>query len=63
LTRAVAAVLALVWLGSGKMAVFLGATRGRWQLLFLGPLAIWYGTLWVRVARTGRRLELRRRGR
>ena len=55
--RTVAAVLAALWIGAGLAAALLGLARRRWLLLLLGPLAIAYGLVWVRVARTRRRLK------
>jgi hypothetical protein len=55
--RAGAAILAVLWLAGGVSAVFLGFTRHLRLGVLLGPLAIIYGFLWVRVAWTGRRLE------
>jgi len=55
--RTVAAVLAAVWIGGGLAAALLGLAERRWLPLLLGPLAIAYGLVWVRVARTGRRLK------
>jgi hypothetical protein len=57
----VAGVLAAVWIGAGAA----GLASGLWLRpapapVILGLLALGYGGLWVRVARTGRRLELRR---
>ena len=34
-----------------------GAVQHHWPPLLLSPLAIAYGFLWLRVARTGRRLQ------
>jgi len=62
--RAVAALLAAVWLIGGLFALFLAVAQQRWLGLVLGPLAIGYGVLWVRVVQTGRRLRWpARRGR
>jgi hypothetical protein len=53
----VAALLAGVWLLAGLLALFLAFARHRWFGLMLGPIAVAYGVLWVRVAQTGRRLQ------
>ena len=55
--RTVAAVLALVWLAVGGLAIVLGMERGYWVAVALGIPAIAYGMLWVMVALTGRRLQ------
>lgn len=47
----------MVWLGAGVAVVLFGVTRHLRLGLLLGPLAIVYGALWVRVTWTGRRLE------
>jgi hypothetical protein len=52
-----AALLAAVWLVGGFCSLFLTFARSLWIGLVLGPLAIGYGVLWVRVAQTGRRLR------
>ena len=56
-SRTVAAVLALIWILAGVAAALHGAVQHHWPTLLLGPLAIAYGFLWLRVARTGRRLQ------
>jgi len=55
--RAVATLLALVWLTAGALAIALGVRRGYWVAVVLGIVTILYGMLWTRVARTGRRLK------
>lgn len=55
-TRVVAASLALIWLGAGLTALVLAVLPRRWLLAFVGIGALWYGALWVQVARKGRRL-------
>jgi len=57
MNRAVAALLAIVWLLGGLGAVCLGLARQQWLIAIMGPLAIGYGLLWVKVAWTGRRLR------
>jgi len=47
----------VLWLAGGAAAVFLGFTGHLRLGVLLGPLAIIYGSLWVRVTWTGRRLE------
>jgi len=53
-SRVGAVVLAVVWVTVGLMAIGIGVARQRWTAFVLGPVAVWYGFLWVRVARTGR---------
>jgi hypothetical protein len=53
----VALVIALVWLVTGVLAVALGLLRRLALPVVLGAAAVWYGLVWVRVVRTGRRLE------
>jgi uncharacterized membrane protein HdeD (DUF308 family) len=55
--RTVAAVLGLIWIVAGVAAALYGVVQRRWPALLLSPLAVAYGFLWVRVARTGRRLQ------
>ena len=58
--RSVAALLALVWFTAGTLAIVLGVRRGYWVAPVLGLLAVVYGMVWARVARTGRRLRWRK---
>ena len=55
--RTVAALLGFVWIVAGANAAIVGVVQHRWPALLLSPLAVAYGFLWVRVARTGRRLQ------
>ncbi len=57
--RIVGSLLAIVWLCAGIAAVVAGAIAQRWILIPIGLIALWYGFIWVRVARQGRRLTLR----
>jgi hypothetical protein len=57
--RIVGALLASVWIGAGVAAVFVGAGAHRWLLVAVGLAAIWYGLIWVGVARQGRRMTAR----
>jgi len=52
--RILAGILAVTWIAAGTAAFVLGVFRHFWVPLLLGPLAVGYGALWVRVARTGR---------
>jgi hypothetical protein len=47
----------VLWLAGGVSVVFLGFTHHLRLGVLLGPLAIIYGFLWLRVTWTGRRLE------
>jgi hypothetical protein len=54
--RAVAACLAVVWIGAGLAAVVIGLRLRPGVLpVVLGALAVGYGWLWVEVVRTGRK--------
>ena len=55
--RGVAVVLGLVWILAGLAAGMYGLVLHRWPALLLSPPAVFYGFLWLRVARTGRRLR------
>src|SRR5215510_11506863 len=57
--RMMGALLAIVWLCAGVAALVVGATAQRWLLVLGGLVALWYGVIWVYVARWGRRLTLR----
>ena len=57
--RIVSAILALVWLGAGCVAIAIAVTTARWLPGIIGALAVLYGLLWVRVMRLGRQLTLR----
>jgi hypothetical protein len=57
--RIVGALLAMVWLCAGVAALFAGANAQRWLLILVGLVALWYGVIWVYVARQGRRLTTR----
>ena len=54
--RAVAAILAAIWIVAGVAGLAIGLwLRPALLPLLLSPLALGYGWLWLRVARTGRR--------
>lgn len=56
--RVVAACLAAIWLAGGLAAVLIGVWLRPGPLrILLGLLALGYGWLWVRVARTGQRQQ------
>jgi hypothetical protein len=56
--RIVAACLAAIWLAGGLVAVLIGVWLMPGPLpTLLGLLALGYGWLWVRVARTGQRQQ------
>jgi hypothetical protein len=56
-SRTVAVVLGVIWIVAGVTAGLYGVVQRRWPALLLSPLAVGYGFMWVRVARTGRRLQ------
>ncbi|HYY62161.1 MAG TPA: hypothetical protein VE756_12275 [Burkholderiales bacterium] len=53
--------MAAVWIAAGVAALVFGLLRAHWIPVVLAPLAIGYGIIWVRVARTGRQLQWPRR--
>jgi hypothetical protein len=56
--RIIAGCLATIWIAAGLAALTIGLwLRPALLLVLLGPLALAYGWLWVRVAQTGRRLQ------
>jgi hypothetical protein len=55
--RAIALLLAAIWIVGSFTAILAGLRHGFWVALIVGPLGIWYGMLWVRAARMGRRLR------
>jgi len=61
--RAVAALLAVVWLAAGTAALFIAGAQRWWWGLVLGGLAVGYGALWISVVRTGAPLRWPRRSR
>jgi len=59
MTRVVASILATIWMVAGGLAIVLGLSKGRWLPPLLGALALFYGLIWLRVAREGRQLAWR----
>jgi hypothetical protein len=57
--RIVGTLLAMVWLSAGVIALIAGASARRFLLIPVGLMALWYGVIWVFVAREGRRLTTR----
>jgi acyl dehydratase len=57
--RIVSSLLALVWLGAGLAAIVIAVNSSRWLPGAIGVVAVWYGLLWVRVVRLGRRITVR----
>jgi len=55
--RLVALVLAIVWFGAGIAALAIGLKNGTWVLSAAGAAAMWYGLLWIQVARKRRKLQ------
>jgi hypothetical protein len=56
-TRILAGLLAAIWIVAGVFVLALGLARGHWLPLLCGIAALWYGLIWIRVAREGRQLE------
>ena len=56
--RLVSAVLAVIWLGAGLAALVTGAVGQRWLLGLAGIAGLWYGIIWIYVARERRQLTL-----
>jgi hypothetical protein len=59
LNRAVALVLAFVWLGLGVVGVVFSLVQRRLLIAVLSSLAIWYAVLWFRVFARSRLLTWR----
>lgn len=57
--RIVSASLAAVWLCAGVVALVAGVMERGWLLIVVGVAALWYGVIWVQVARRGRLLTSR----
>ena len=55
--RIIALALAVIWMTAGIIAVALGLSKHRWLLPALGAVAIWYGLVWIRAVREGRKLK------
>lgn len=55
----VSASLAVVWLCAGVVALVAGVVEQRWLLILVGVVALWYGVIWVHVARQGSQLTPR----
>lgn len=49
----------MIWLGAGLTALVLAALWQRWLLAFVGVGTLWYGAVWVQVARQARKLTAR----
>jgi hypothetical protein len=59
MNRALAGVLALVWIVVGIVSLVLALVHERWLLALLAVVAILYGVAWLRVAARGRLLRAR----
>ena len=57
--RAIAVVLAVVWLCAGAIGVFVGLREQRWLLVAVAVAAIAYAVLWLQVAARSRLLTWR----
>jgi len=55
--RFIAALLAGIWIAGGLAGAAIGWRNGSWALLLCGAAGVWWGLLWVQVARKGRRLR------
>jgi hypothetical protein len=55
-TRIVAGVLAAIWIGGGVFGLAFALAQRRALAFLCGIAAIWYGLIWIRVAREGRLL-------
>ena len=54
--RVIASVLAVLWLGAGLASLWIAVFHNIWTGFLLGPLAIAYGVIWMRVSYTGEKL-------
>jgi hypothetical protein len=52
--RIMATLIAVVCICAGLAMIVLGMRNGKWLLVLLGPIGVWYGIGWVRVAHDGR---------
>jgi hypothetical protein len=48
--QTVATLLGAIWLVAGLASILLGITYARWPAIVLGSGALWYASLWLRVA-------------
>jgi len=55
--RTIATLLGAIWLVAGLAAVVIGIATTRWQPIVLGSAALWYASLWLRVAAQRRLLR------
>src|SRR5512139_2063258 len=51
--RMMSILIAAVCIGASLAMIVLGVRNGKWLLALPGPLGIWYGIAWVRVAQEG----------
>ena len=61
--RAVAALLAVIWLAAGTAALFIAVAQRCWWGLVLGGLTVGYGALWIEGRPDRARLRWPRRSR
>jgi hypothetical protein len=54
----IAFALAFAWMAGGIFGVALGVYRRQWTTLVISLLALAYGMVWLRAARTGRKISL-----
>ncbi len=57
--RIVGAILAMIWLCGGVAGLIAGVVTRQWLPGVAGLMAVWYGVIWIFVARLGRRLTSR----
>ncbi len=57
--RIVGAMLAAIWLCAGSAVLVVGAMERHWIYVLVAIGALWYGAVWVSVARQGRQLTAR----
>lgn len=58
-SRIVSGLLAIIWLSAGVASSVVSLGAGHWPLGVVGVFALWYGWLWLRVMRLGKRLTVR----
>lgn len=54
--RIVSGFLAAAWLAAGLGALISAVLTSRWSLFLLALAALWFGLVWIKVARRGRAL-------
>ena len=59
ISRAVAAILSLIWASAGIAGLAAAYAYGRWVLALAAFVALWYAALWAHVAARARLLTWR----